>query len=352
MADAPDLGSGVTDVWVRVPSRVPELEKYNRRNFVMAIKTVITEKEFRKGEAIFRAAADFEFIPAPEEESSLADAIRTHQAKHAVVGIVPYREELYQALPPGGVIARFGVGYDSIDLAKVRQYHLHCTNTPGTLEASVAELSIGLLIAVMRSISTTAAALKAGVWHNSVGNEISGKRLLIVGCGAIGRKLAQMAKYGFNMTILGCGNAPENPAPELFDEYSMDFAALAPSADVVSLHIPNRPENRNWMDEHRLALLQPGAVLLNTARGVVLDEAALYRALASGALAGAGLDVFCEEPYCPVDPAMDLRTLDNVVMTPHLGGSTGETCRRVARKILENLRFAERGEFHKMNNVE
>ena len=157
----------------------------------MAIKTVITEKEFRKGEAIFRAAADFEFIPAPEEESSLADAIRTHQAKHAVVGIVPYREELYQALPPGGVIARFGVGYDSIDLAKVRQYHLHCTNTPGTLEASVAELSIGLLIAVMRSISATAAALKAGVWHNSVGNEISGKRLLIVGCGAIGRKLAQ-----------------------------------------------------------------------------------------------------------------------------------------------------------------
>ena len=318
----------------------------------MAIKTVITEKEFRKGEAIFRTATDFEFIPAPETEADLAEAIRTHQAKHAVVGIVPYRDELYRALPPGGVIARFGVGYDSIDLAKVREYQLHCTNTPGTLEASVAELTIGLLLALMRNIPGTAAALKANDWHNAVGHDISGKRLLIVGCGAIGRKLAQMAKYGFGMTILGCGNAPENPDPALFDEYSKDFADLASSADVVSLHIPNRPENRNWMNAERLALLQPSAVLINTARGVVLDEAALYRALASGALAGAGLDVFCEEPYRPVDPALDLRKLDNVVMTPHLGGSTEETCRRVARKILDNLRFAERGEFHKMNNVE
>ncbi len=317
----------------------------------MAVKVVITEAEYRKGEAVFAAAPDFAFVPVSGAEPEVAAAVRREGARYVIVGVQRCTGALYEALPRGGVIARFGVGYDSISLDEVARHGLYCINTPGTLERSVAEFAIGLLLTAARNIAAGSAALKAGAWRAFGGNDLAGKQLLIVGCGAIGRRTARIARDGFGMTILSCGRRPENPDPALFARYSDDFAAVAGEADFVSLHIPDTPATHHYLNRERLALLKPEAIVINTARGAVLNENDLYDAVAAGRIAGAALDVFCEEPYRPADPAKDLRTLPQVVLTPHLGGCTAETCARVAASLLGDLRLAEAGKPENMHLV-
>lgn len=312
----------------------------------------VTAPEYRKGSDIFASASDFEMLPAPSGEAELAAWIRDHKAYAAVVGTAPYRDELYRALPSGGVVARFGVGCDGIDRAAAHKNGVHCCNTPGVLDDAVAEFTVGLLISTARRIAESGGEVRTGGWPQPSGMELRGRKLLVVGCGAIGCRVAAIAKAAFGMVIAGCGITPDNPRPDCFDEYSTDFAAVASGVSVVSLHIPDMPQNRDFMNRERLACLPPEAMVLNTARGAVLDENALYDAVAAGKLSGAGLDVFKHEPYIPQDPARDLRTLPNVVMTPHLAGNTRESCRRVAERVMANLRHAVRGAYGCMDLVE
>ena len=304
----------------------------------------VTGPEFRKGGSVFASAPDFDMRSAPSGEAELAAWIREHKAVAAVVGTAPYRDELYRALPRGGVVARFGVGCDGIDRAAAARFGVDCVNTPGVLDDAVAEFAVGLLLSVARRIAETGGAVRSGGWPQPSGMELRGKKLLVVGCGAIGCRVAAIAKLGFGMTAAGCGIAPEPPAGGLFDQYGTDFAALADGADAVSLHIPDTPANRHYLNAARLAALPRHAVVINTARGAVLDENALFDAVSAGRIAGAGLDVFAVEPYAPQDPARDLRTLPTVVMTPHLAGNTAESCRRVAERVMKNLRCAAAGD--------
>ncbi|NLE60388.1 MAG: hypothetical protein GX616_18725, partial [Planctomycetes bacterium] len=134
-----------------------------------------------------------------------------------------------------------------------------------------------------------------------------------------------------------------------FAEIGKDFGAAVAAADFVSLHIPSTAATRHFINRQRLEMIPPGAWLINTARGAVLDEAALFDALSQGRLAGAALDVFEAEPYKPVAPDKDLRKLDNVLMTPHVGSSTREACNRMAERALKNIRLAEAGRFGEMD---
>lgn len=312
----------------------------------------VTSPEYRKGSDVFASVCDFEMLPAPSGEAELAAWIREHQAFAAVVGTASYTDELYRALPSGGVIARFGVGCDGIDREAAGDAGVLCCNTPGVLDDAVAEFTVGLLLSVARRITDSGADVRAGGWPQPSGMGLRGRKLLVVGCGAIGCRVAAMAKAAFGMKIAGCGITPDNPRPDCFDEYSTDFAQVASGVCAVSLHIPDMPQNRDFMNRERLACLPPDAIVLNTARGAVLDENALYDAIASGRLAGAGLDVFKAEPYVPQDPARDLRTLSNVVMTPHLAGNTRDSCRCVADRVMQNLRCAVRGDVAHMDLVE
>ncbi len=310
----------------------------------MSVKVAITELEYGKAAEYLRSLPDFEFIVSPPGEEELAAVIREHGARHAVVGVRKYVGALYRALPPGGVIARFGVGYDGIDRQAAAECGLFCTNTPGVLERSVAEFSVGSMITAARHLSLCAAEVRAGAWHNRVGVELAGKRLLIVGCGRIGRQTARIAALGFDMRVTGFNRTGENPDPSLFETVTADFGEAVADADFISLHIPSSSGNFHFINAARLRLMKPSAILINTARGSVVDENALYDAVAAGTIAGAALDVFAHEPYCPVDPARDLRRLDRVILTPHLGSSTAEACLRVARRVVANLRAAERGD--------
>jgi lactate dehydrogenase-like 2-hydroxyacid dehydrogenase len=317
---------------------------------------LVTELEFRKAEEVFRAAKDVRCEPAPVAEAALADAVVSSRVRAVVVGVAPYRGPLYEALGKknGAIIARFGVGHDSVNKPLARQHGIVVTNTPGVLDASVAEHTLWLMGCLARKISQLETRLRAGQFAGEVGMELRGKTLGILGFGAIGRRVAAIAHFGFGMNVIACDRV--SPArPHLEDgaeRFTTDPEGLFRASDFVSVHLPAIASTQRFVNATRLAWLKPGAMLVNTARGAVLDEEALYDALASGQLAGAGLDVFEKEPYVPVQPDKDLRTLENVVLTPHVGSNTREANQRMAEAALENVRYFLAGQLDRLTRVD
>ena len=342
-----------------------------------------TEPEYEKGKETFRAAEGLEVQPAPEDEASLSQAALASDCRAVIVGGTQYLGPLYEALgrtgeagqkpkdvnasspAPRAIIARFGVGHDGVDKAKARRHRVIVANTPGVLNVSVAEHVLWLIGALARRIPAFDARLRAGRFDALPGDEISGKALGVIGFGAIGRCVARMAHRAFGMRILAvdCRTGADlersegRPMDEIQSAYGLevytdDAHRVLRQADVVSLHLPATDETRHFINADRLALMKPGAFLVNTARGAVLDEMALYDALTGGRLAGAALDVFETEPYRPVAPDKDLRTLDNVVLTPHVSSNTRESNRRMARACLENIANFFAGRLEKVTRVE
>ena len=315
----------------------------------MELRIGVTEPEFRKAESVFsRAMADgCQCVPVPAEEQALAVALREGNIPYVVVGVVPYRGPLYAALNSGGVIARFGVGHDGIDKEQATRHGLLCTNTPGALDDSVAEHAIALLLALARQIPVQAASMVAGEWSPRVGTELAGKKLAIIGCGGIGRRVGRIASQGFGMEVVGLKRS-QTETRELQEHFGFtcvvtDFEEAVRGADFVSVHLPGGPDTRYYLGRDRLEKLPAGCALINTARGMVIDEPALFDALIDGRIAGAALDVFEKEPYQPQAPEKDLRRLSNVLLTPHCGSSTREACARMAQRALRNIELAAKG---------
>ncbi len=316
----------------------------------------VTEPEYEKGRCHFAAVSDIRCIPAPVEEEPLCEAIRRYDARHVIVGVEKYTDSLYRALPRGGVIARFGVGYDGIDVVRAQQAGLICTNTPGILDQSVAELTVTLILLAARHILPQALACASGRWRAIPGHDVRGRVLTIVGCGAIGCRVAEIASAGLRMRVVGC-DVRDLDVDRLRQQHGVatvvkDFQQAVADADFVSLHIPYHSGSEHFMNSRRLSMLPAHAWLINTSRGGVVDEKALFEALTLGRPAGAGLDVFEKEPYEPAYPACDLRTLPNIIMLPHIGSTTEEACARMAERCLQNIRHAEQDERMKMDIIE
>lgn len=312
---------------------------------------LVSEPEFLRAEKLFRSTSFVTCVPAPLEDERLAEAIREHGANHVIVGHWPYPKAIYHALPRGSVVARFGVGYDGINLAEATAAGVLCTNTPGVLHQSVAELTLLFMTAAARWFLPVSSAMMRHQWTPRQGMELEGKTLAVIGMGRIGRAVARIAARGFQMQVIGCRRATSTTAGDEadFSQVTTDFGTAVRDADFVSLHMPATPENRHYMNRDRLAQLRPGAWLINTARGAVVDEAALFDALADGRLAGAALDVFDREPYEPVDSSRDLRTLPNVILMPHVGTNTADANWRMGERALANIRLAEAGDLQAMD---
>ncbi|MCC7495753.1 MAG: hypothetical protein IT204_25605 [Fimbriimonadaceae bacterium] len=329
---------------------------------------LVSAQEYVKGEAVFEAATDCQVRPAPGSEADLAAIVRETGARAVIVGVTRYEGPLYHALATnaagrGGLIARFGVGHESVDKALAAEHGLLVTNTPGVLDQSVAELTIGLLIALARHVGRGHHGLVGGRWDPVTGIELAGCTLGLVGCGPIARRVAGIASRGLGMRVLASGRscgeelaaAAGQPLDELLagwgvDRYTTDVDELLAASDAVSLHLPGSAVG--FLDASRLARLQPTALLINTARGSVVDELALYRALVAERLAGAAIDVYGVEPYRPADPRHDLRTLSNVLLTPHIGSNTAACNARMAAAALRNVRFFLAGRLADLNRVE
>ncbi|MEM0085728.1 MAG: hydroxyacid dehydrogenase [Zestosphaera sp.] len=240
------------------------------------------------------------------------------------------------------IIARAGVGLDNIDVKVAEAKGIKVINTPEAPTRSVAELAIGLMLAVARKIAYSDRKMREGRWvkKEAEGVELKGKTLGIIGFGRIGREVAAIASKGLGMKILyyDVYRASPEVEKELGATY-VDLETLARESDVVSVHVPLTSETRGLVSEGLLKLMKKNAILINTSRGAVVDTKALIKALNEGWIAGAGLDVYEEEPLPPNHP---LTQLDNVVLTPHIGASTEEAQERAGidavKKILELIK--------------
>jgi D-3-phosphoglycerate dehydrogenase len=216
------------------------------------------------------------------------------------------------------VIARYGVGVDNVDLAAAKAQNIVVTNTPGANSVSVAELALGLMLALARQIPEAVEAVHLGKWPRYAGLSLEGKTIGILGLGAIGRQLVRRLK-AFDCRIVVHDPFVDAAAASTLDMELTGLDDVLAQSDFVSLHMPLLPETRGVVNDEFLGKMKPGAFLINTARGEVIDEGALLRALQSGRLRGAGLDTFAKEPP---DPGSPLLKLPQVVATPHLGAMT------------------------------
>ncbi len=240
------------------------------------------------------------------------------------------------------LLANFGVGFNHIDTAAAKARGLAVSNTPDVLTDATADLTMTLLLMAARRAGEGERHLRAGAWTgwrptHMLGTQVSGKTLGLVGMGRIARAVAQRAHHGFGMRVIFHDPYPPSPdvARTLGAEPRDRLEDVLREADFVSLHCPATPETRHLMNRERLGLLRPDAYLINTARGDVVDEAALAEVLRARRIAGAGLDVFEHEPQVPEV----LRGLENVVLLPHLGSATTETRVAMGMRALENLRL-------------
>ena len=260
-------------------------------------------------------AVDFELVDAPSEADGVVvtPAVRVDAA---------YLDSAGAQLR---IVANYAVGLDNVDLDAARERGIVVSNTPGVLTNATAEHAIGLTLALLRRIGEGDRALRrrdSWEWGPDfmVGEGLEGKELLVVGPGRIGRRVAELAlAHGARPTFAGR------------DDVLLD---LLLAADVVTLHCPLTPETRHLVDADALAAMKPTAVLINTARGLVVDEAALVEALQTGAIAGAALDVFEHEPTV----SEELLAMENVVLTPHIASATRETRHAMGLLVVSALR--------------
>lgn len=237
------------------------------------------------------------------------------------------------------VVANFGVGVNHLALDAARAAGVTVTNTPDVLTDDTADLAIGLMLAVLRRIGEGERELRAGRWTgwrptHLMGRRLSGKTLGIVGLGRIGRAVAWRAAQGFGMQVLAWSRSRRRPSEAgAAVERVPRLDQLLERSDVVSLHCPLVPTTRHLLGAPQFARMKPTAILVNTARGPIVDEAALVAALEGGRLAGAGLDVYEDEPR--VHPGLLGR--EDVVLLPHLGSATIETREAMGMRALENL---------------
>jgi glyoxylate reductase len=260
-------------------------------------------------------AVDFELVDTPSDADGIVvtPAVRVDAA---------YLDAAGAQLR---IVANYAVGIDNVDLDATRERGIVVSNTPGVLTNATAEHAIGLVLALLRRIAEGDRALRrrdSWDWGPDfmVGESLEGKELLVVGPGRIGRRVAELAlAHGARPTFAGRDD---------------DLLDLLAGADVVTLHCPLTPETRHLVDTEALAAMKPTAVLVNTARGLVVDEAALVEALQAGRIAGAALDVFEHEPAV----SEELLAMENVVLTPHIASATRETRNAMGMLVVSALR--------------
>jgi lactate dehydrogenase-like 2-hydroxyacid dehydrogenase len=266
---------------------------------------------------------------------SSADALLptvTDRLTATVLGAQPLRTR---------ILANYGVGFNHIDTAAAKARGLVVTNTPDVLTDDTADDAVLLMLMVARRAGEGERHVRAGAWTgwrptHLLGTRVSGKTLGLIGLGRIGRAVAHRARHGFGMRVIfhDPSPPPAGVAAELGAEPRASVDDVLREADFVSIHSPATPDTRHLMDARRLALMKPGAFLINTARGDIVDEAALVAALKRGTIAGAALDVYEREP----EVTRDLLAMEQVVLFPHLGSATSETRVAMGVRALENLR--------------
>ena len=268
--------------------------------------------------------------PHPVKEKQLVRIIKEMDA--AIVGMDEVTAKVIKAADSLRVIARYGVGIDTVDVYTATKQGVIVTNVLGANENAVADLVFGLILCLARKIWRADASVKQGKWESIVGIEIWQKTLGVVGTGKIGRRVIRRAQ-GFDMNILAYDISPDPGLAEKFRVQYVSLEDLLRDSDFVTIHVPLTPETTGFIGERQIGLMKKSAYLINTARGKVVDEKALFIALKEKKIAGAALDVFSQEP----PGHTDLLTLDNLLTAPHMAAHTEEALRKMDLICVENV---------------
>ncbi len=278
------------------------------------------------------AGARIEFMVDPVTETSLVERLSAGPVEAIVLrGSKPFTARVLAAAQGLKIIAKNGAGIDSVDLAEAARRGIAVAVAPGANADAVAEHAVALMLALVRDLPKLDRRLRDGGWEGTsyLGRDFRGSTVGIVGYGSIGRSTAKLASaLGARVVVVRRSGGADD------FEVETDLDALLARVDILSLHCPLTEQTRRLIGQRELALMKPGALLVNTARGAVVDETALVEALRSGRLGGAGLDTFEVEPIAAGNP---LLALDNVLLTPHVAGVTRDAALRVATTTARNV---------------
>jgi lactate dehydrogenase-like 2-hydroxyacid dehydrogenase len=305
-------------------------------------RVIITRKLPEAAEARARDLFDVELNAADKQ----LDATGLARAMREADGLIPCVADKITAdllAAPGRrvkIVSNYGVGYNNIDVDAAKANGVVVTNTPDVLTEDTAELALTLMLATARRAGEGEREVRSGKWTgwrptHMLATRVNGKTLGLIGIGRIGRAVARRAHHGFGMRVLYHDPFPlsEAEAAAIGAERRDSIDAVLAESDFVSLHCPATPETKHLMNAARFAQMRKGSILINTARGDVVDESDLIAALRAGTIAGAGLDVFETEPVVPEA----LKMMENVVLLPHLGSATMETRVAMGMRALDNL---------------
>lgn len=275
-------------------------------------------------------SASFNETGRPLTGDDLIVFLRGHD--RAITGLEVLDDHVFRAVPELRIVSKYGVGLDMIDLDAARRHGVSVRWTPGVNRQAVAELTIGLMIALCRSIVPLARDIGAGGWAHPGGRQLSSSVVGIVGCGHVGQEVARLC-WAFGATVLAHDIRTYDDFYRVHGVQAVSLNTLLVASDIVTLHVPLDASTRGLIGSRALALMRPSAFLVNTARGGIVDEAALKKALVEQRLGGAAFDVFAEEP--PTD--RELLKLPNFVGTPHIGGGTTEAVLAMGRAAIQGL---------------
>jgi phosphoglycerate dehydrogenase-like enzyme len=297
----------------------------------------VTSRSFSRNEVLRAEMLErYEHVTFNDEGLSLdGDSLVDFLAGHplAITALEKIDDAVLERLPDLRTISKVGVGIDMIDLEAMERHGVRLAWSRGTNARSVSELTLALMLALLRHLPSVTRLVREGEWRQVQGGTLTGRTVGIIGFGHVGRDLAGLLG-AFSCRVLAYDIAPPADLPAHVERSSLE--SLLASSEIVTLHTVLSEDTRNLLDRERMSSMRPGALLINTSRGGLVDEGALYDALSSGHLAGAALDVFSSEP--PGDHP--LLGLDQVIVTPHIGGSTQEAVLAMGRAAIDGLSVA------------
>jgi D-3-phosphoglycerate dehydrogenase len=302
------------------------------------MKILVTPASFKQGASLsvmdrLKSFADelvFNTKGKPLTEDELIAALKGCDG--CIAGLDPFSRNVIESADALKVISRYGTGIDNVDVAAAGEKGIIVCRTPGVNSQAVAELAITMMLCLARQVPMLDRKTREGHWVRSVGVELHKKTLGILGLGAVGRRTARIAA-GFSMNVLACDPNMDTGYAKDSGIQTVDFDMLLRESDFLSLHLPLKPDTRHIISAEAMRRMKKGAIIINTARGGLIDEAAACELIKSGHLDGLGLDVYEEEP----PQNSPLFGLENVVFTPHTAAHTTEATAGMASMSVENL---------------
>jgi len=302
-------------------------------------RVLLYEDMHAAGKEVLAAKADLVMARSLDEASLIEQVQDVDAIVIRANGAVTAR--LMDAAPKLKVVGRHGVGVDAIDLEAAKARGIVVCNTPDANLESVAEQAVGFMLAVSKQILRADTALRQGRWnvrYEYIGQELFGRTLGLVGMGRIGSRVAEICHLGFQMPVLYYDVVAYPALEEKLHAKRVSLEEVLKQADYITLHVPLLPSTKGLIGNDQLAMMKPGAILINTARGAIVDEAALFEAIESGHLGGAGMDVFAAEPTPADNPLLNL---EKVVLTPHMAAHTDDALKAMSMVAQDIIRVLE-----------